>query len=67
MCQVLYVFIFQSKEEFHYVKGAVESILDKCKTVFDENNTVTTLTQKKKQEILEDAKQLGSRGLRGLS
>ena len=47
------------------MKGAVERILGNCKTVFDENNTVLTLTQKKKQEVLEDARQLGSRGLRG--
>ena len=46
------------------MKGAVERILDKCKTSFQDGSSVY-MTSTKRQEIMDAAHELGSRGLRG--
>ena len=46
------------------MKGAVERVLDKCKTSFQDGSSVY-MTTAKRQEIMDAAHELGTRGLRG--
>ncbi|XP_066929181.1 calcium-transporting ATPase type 2C member 1-like [Clytia hemisphaerica] len=50
-------------EEVYHVKGAVERVLDKCRTSYHDGGSVV-MTNNKRKEILDAAHQLASRGLR---
>lgn len=48
------------------MKGALEKILPQC-TKYYENGQVYSLSQKKDQEFLTEAYDIGQQGLRGIS
>lgn len=58
-------FIFQNRQEIYFVKGALEKILPQC-TKYYENSQVYPLSQKKDQEFLTEAYDIGQQGLRGI-
>ena len=63
--QALYNSIqFQNRQETYFVKGALEKILPQC-TKYYENGQVYPLSQKKDQEFLTEAYDIGQQGLRG--
>jgi len=49
----------------YFVKGALEKILPQC-TKYYENGQVYPLSQKKDQEFLTEAYEIGQQGLRGI-
>lgn len=55
---------FQNRQEVYFVKGALEKILPQC-TKYYENGQVYPLSQKKDQEFLTEAYDIGQQGLRG--
>ncbi|XP_046741322.1 calcium-transporting ATPase type 2C member 1 [Diprion similis] len=52
-----------NKEEIFFVKGAIERILPQC-TKYSANGQLYSLNQKKEQEILTEAYDIGRKGLR---
>nr|XP_012226173.1 PREDICTED: calcium-transporting ATPase type 2C member 1 isoform X2 [Linepithema humile]XP_012226174.1 PREDICTED: calcium-transporting ATPase type 2C member 1 isoform X2 [Linepithema humile] len=53
----------ENKQEIFFVKGALEKILPQC-TKYYENGQVYSLSQKKDQEFLTEAYDIGQQGLR---
>ncbi|KAL6434028.1 hypothetical protein ACFW04_005880 [Cataglyphis niger] len=54
---------FQNRQEIYFVKGALEKILPQC-TKYYENGQIYPLSQKKDQEFLTEAYDIGQQGLR---
>lgn len=54
------------KQEVFFVKGAMEKILPKC-TKFAQNGTHQQLNNKKEQEFMAEAHEIGRKGLRVLA
>lgn len=52
-----------NKQDIFFVKGALEKILPKC-TKYFYNGTLQTLTNKKEQEFMAEAHEIGRKGLR---
>lgn len=61
----LYDAAFQNRQEIFFVKGALEKILPQC-TKYYENGQIYPLSQKKDQEFLTEAYDIGQQGLRGI-
>lgn len=53
----------ENKQDVFFVKGALEKILPKC-TRYAYNGTLQTLTNKKEQEFMAEAHEIGRKGLR---
>ncbi|KAH0949057.1 hypothetical protein HN011_000289 [Eciton burchellii] len=53
----------ENRQEMYFVKGALEKILPQC-TKYYENGQVYPLSQKKDQEFLTEAYEIGQQGLR---
>lgn len=53
----------ENRQEVYFVKGALEKILPQC-TKYYENGQVYSLSQKKDQEFLTEAYDIGQQGLR---
>lgn len=53
----------ENRQEIYFVKGALEKILPQC-TKYYENGQVYSLSQKKDQEFLTEAYDIGQQGLR---
>lgn len=52
-----------TKQDIFFVKGAIEKILPKC-TKYAYNGTLQALTNKKEQEFMAEANEIGRKGLR---
>ncbi|XP_031843199.1 secretory pathway calcium atpase [Nomia melanderi] len=53
----------ENRQEIFFVKGAIEKILPQC-TKYSANGLVYSLTQKKDEEFLTEAYEIGQQGLR---
>lgn len=56
--------MLQNKQEIYFVKGALDKILPLC-TKYSMNGQVHSLNQKKDEEFLTEAYDVGQQGLRG--
>lgn len=61
--QIIYIYL-QTKQEIFFVKGAMEKILPQC-TKYSCDGQILPLNQKKDQEFLTQAYDIGQQGLRG--
>lgn len=56
--------MLQNRQEVYFIKGAVEKILPLC-TKYYVNGEVCALSEKKDEEFLAEAYDIGQQGLRG--
>lgn len=56
--------MLQNRQEIYFVKGALEKILPQCNK-YSANGQVYSLNQKKDEEFLTEAYDIGQQGLRG--